>query len=108
VRAPLDAILARYGRDITLSHGGSDSVIRGFLQSARQQDKAAPFAVTTLGTVDDRLWLLLTRAELSAEDTVTCGDGTFTVRTAAPVYLGDTVCHWWAALSPLGQAGTTA
>ena len=87
-------ILRRYGQRAAVNGGET----RAFLQPVRERAKAAPFAVTPLGAVDDRIWLYLGGMELKPGDRVETEDGAFTARSCQPVRLGDETVYWWAAL----------
>ena len=100
----LRAVLNRYGRALTLTHGGTAAAVRGFLQPLSQRSKAAPYAVTALGTADDRRWLLLTGAEVADGDLVACGGDRYTVRTCAAQYIGSELSHWEAVLERAREA----
>lgn len=94
----LDGILARYGREIELSHEGACVRTRAFFQPVTDKNKAAPYDVTSLGSVDDRLWKCITRAELSPGDLVSCGGESYRVQNCAAVYAGRELSHWWGVL----------
>ena len=97
----LNEILERYGQEIEISNStGAAASAKAFLQPSMDKAKAAPYAVTSLGTVDDRQWLCLCRTQLTAGDTVTGEGCRFTVQNSAPCYVGSELSHWWAVLSP--------
>jgi len=95
----LDGILARYGQEIEiLREGEVPRRTKAFFQAITEKGKASPYGVTSLGTVDDRLWKCITRAELADGDLVSCRGGRYRVRTCAAVYVGRELSHWWGIL----------
>ncbi|MCI2057955.1 MAG: hypothetical protein LKJ80_01980 [Oscillibacter sp.] len=94
----MDAILSRYGRELTVLGTAGSRQLKGFLQPLAERQKETPFSVTSLGTVDDRRWILLTREEIRENETVTDGGDTFRAVSCQPVYLGRELSHWWTAL----------
>ena len=54
-----EEVLDRYGQSVTVRRGEETVEAQAFFQPVTQQQEAAPFTVTALGTVDDRLWLYL-------------------------------------------------
>lgn len=100
----LERILARRGADITVRSGGAERAEKAFLQPIRDRSKAVPYEVTTLGSVDDRLWICMTRAALADGDTVAFSGQRFTVRSCVPVYAGDETAYHWAVLENAGEA----
>lgn len=97
-------ILAMYGADITICRDGLETAAKAFFQPVTERDKAAPYAVTSLGAVDDRQWRCLTRAELRDGDTVRWHGAAYEVRTAAAVYAGKELSHWWGILTKRREA----
>jgi hypothetical protein len=91
----LDRILSRYGQTVKVN--GEEA--RAFFQPAREKEKAAPFEVSSLGTVDDRRWTYLGRAELKLGDQVEFQGQAYTVRSCESVRLGDETVYWWASLN---------
>lgn len=96
-----EAVLLRYGREIIIN-GIAEA--RAFLQPVTDRSKAASYTVTSLGTVDDRLWICLGTRAMNPGDTVICGADRFTVRSGEPVYLGAELNHWWAVLTAEQEA----
>jgi len=94
-------ILLRYGQNVTVNDGQKE---RAFLQPVTDRTKTSPYTVTSLGAVDDRLWIYLGTKALEPGDTVTWDDRSFTVRNSEPVGSGTELPHWWAALVPAGEA----
>ena len=92
-------VLRRYGQQVTVETRASRLETRAFLQPVNQKNKAAPFAVTPLGAVDDRLWICLGLTALSPGDRVCWGERRFSVRDSRPWYVGEELSHWWAVLS---------
>lgn len=97
-------VLERYGMDITVCRGLSETAAKAFFQPVAEPDKAAPYAVTSLGDVDDRRWRCLTRTELHDGDTVFCGGTAYQVETVAAVYAGKELSHWWGILTKRREA----
>lgn len=94
MRGMLERILNRYGQETAVNGQWT----RAFVQPEREQDKAAPFAVTPIGAVDDRDWVYLGQRAVAPGDRVETEEGAFTVRSARPARLGGEVVYWWAAL----------
>ena len=101
MRNLLEAILRRYGQELTVN---GDSTVRAFLQPVTDHTKVSPYTVTPLGTVDDRLWIYLGTAAINPGDIVVRGDGSFTVQNSEPVGTGTELQHWWAVLAPAREA----
>ncbi len=101
----LDDILSRYGQEIEiLREGDEPRKAKAFFQAITDQGKASPYGVTSLGTVDDRLWKCITRTELADGDLVSCRGRLFRVRNCAAVYLGRELSHWWGILAQEREA----
>lgn len=101
----LDGILARYGQEIEIFREGDvPREAKAFFQPITDKGKASPYDVTSLGTVDDRLWRCITRVELSDGDLVSCRGALYRVRTSAAVYVGRELSHWWGILSQEREA----
>ena len=100
-----DRVLSRYGREITVIHGTRAAEARAFIQLRTDASDAAPYAVTSLGTADDRRWQCLTRAALADGDTVVCGGVQYRVATCGAVYAGRELSHWWGILTREREAG---
>lgn len=100
----LDGILARYGQEVTVTGTSGTAAARAFLQPVTEHGKAAPFRVTPLGTVDDRFWIYLGRTEVKEGDTVQSGMDRFCVKNSMAVRIGGELSHYWAALTPEGEA----
>lgn len=101
----LERILAAYGQTVTVFRVQEDArTVRAFLQGGRDAGEATPFAVTALGTVDDRTWIYLGTAQVEPGDTVAFAGEKFTVQNSQAVWIGDEISHWWAALTPQKEA----
>ncbi len=91
----LDDILSRYGQEIEILRKGDEPrKAKAFFQAVTDKGKASPYDVTSLGTVDDRLWKCITRTGLADGDLVSCRGVVYRVRTCAAVYLGRELSHW--------------
>jgi len=95
-----DRILRKYGQMVKVN-GGEE---RAFFQPAREGEKAAPFEVSSLGTVDDRRWTFLGRTELKLGDRVEFQGQAYTVRSCESIRLGDETVYWWASLTAQREA----
>ncbi len=95
-----DRILKKYGQTVSVNGWAA----RAFFQPAREREKAAPFEVSSLGTVDDRRWTYLGRAELKLGDRVEFQGQAYTVRSCESARLGDEIVYWWASLSAEREA----
>lgn len=93
----VETLLARYGQEVTVEHGGGRETVRAFLQPVRERDESVP-EITAIGHLDGRLWLYLGRQALETGDTVLWGGRRFRVRGGRPHYIGDALCHWRAVL----------
>ena len=99
----VEEILARYGQEVTVEHGGTAETVRAFLQPVTERDEAVP-EMTAVGWLDGRLWLYLGRAAVEAGDVV-CWDGRrFRARSGRPHHIGGTLCHWRAVLERAREA----
>lgn len=92
--ARLDHIFRKYGQAVTVN----GTAARAFFQPARETEKAAPFAVTSLGTVDNRQWTYLGRTKAGLGDRVEFQGRTYTVRNCEEIRLRDEAVYWWAVL----------
>lgn len=101
-----EEVLARYGQRVTVRRGEEALETRAFFQPVAQRQEAAPFTVTALGNVDDRLWLYLGTQAVESGDTVTWNDQDFRVRSSRPYYVGQVLSHWWAMLEAEREAQT--
>ena len=103
-----DEILRRCGREVTLESGGGQNRVRAFVQHIRKEQTDAPAEPTAFGPADLRRWLYIgpKDAALQAGDKVHCGEESYTVQTAAAVYVGAEQSHWWAVLRPTREVLT--
>jgi len=99
----LAGILALFGRDVRIIHGGQETAAKAFLSPVISAADSAPYAVTDLGTADDRKWRLVTRAALADGDSVACGGNIFRIRSCAPVYVGKEFSHYEGILTKIGE-----
>lgn len=97
-------ILQRYGERVRVETGDGPREVRAFMQPVVQQGKAAPFSMTALGSVDDRLWRYLGQAAVHPGETVEWNGESFTVCTSEPYYAGESLLHWWAILARTREA----
>lgn len=104
MRPGLAGVLVRFGREAVIVHGGVSGGASVFLQPINRRADGAPYQVTSLGTADNRQWLLLTCAPLADDDRVDCGGTAYTVRTCAPVYVGGALSHWRGVLEKRREA----
>lgn len=93
-------ILRKYGQTVKVN----DEVTRAFFQPAREKGKAAPFEVSSLGTVDDRRWTYLGRTQLKPGDHLEFQGQAYAVRSCEGVRLGDKPVYWWASLAAEREA----
>lgn len=89
-------LMERYGHQSTLN--GQDTQV--LLQPVPNNSKAAPYAVTSLGTVDDRLWLCYSVEETCPGDSIVWNGKTFIVRTSEQFVLSDFLSYWRAVMEP--------
>ena len=83
MRPGLAGVLVRFGREAVIVHGGVSGGASVFLQPINRRADGAPYQVTSLGTADNRQWLLL---------------------TCAPVYVGGALSHWRGVLEKRREA----
>ena len=102
----LDRIWAQFAQSAVICHAGNSTEGKVFLQLLPERGDLAPYEVTSLGTVDDRLWLCLSRTELEEGNTLTAAEVTYRVHSCAPVFFGGEVCHWRAILKKERVAAT--
>lgn len=98
-------ILERYGQTVAVHYGGGPvgTPVRAFLQPVTQRREDWRQEVPTpLGVRDQARFLYLGPPEVPLEG---LGDGflewrgrRFQVRVCQPVYVGETLSHWWAVL----------
>lgn len=96
----LDRIFRKYGQDVTVN----GEAARAFFQPARETEKVAPFAVTSLGMADDRRWTYLGRMEVRLGERVEFQGQAYTVRNCEEIRLGDENVCWWAVLTERRKA----
>lgn len=94
-------ILARYGRDMTVyDRTAQETQVRAFFQPVRDRgtEQTVP---SPLGQVKQDRFLYLGPAEtdLDQECRVVVENEVYRVETAQPIYVGETVSHWWAVLT---------
>lgn len=99
-----EEVLDRYGQSVTMRRGEETVEAQAFFQPVTQQQEGAPFTVTALGTVDDRLWLYLGMQAVECGDTVIWNGKNFRVRSSRPYYVGTVLSHWWAMLEAEREA----
>ena len=97
-------VLDRYGQTVTLCRGETEAEIRAFLQPVTEKGEQTPDTATALGWLDGRQWLYLGQAALETGDTLTWKEMTFRVRSCRPYYIGEALCHYWAALEKEREA----
>ena len=106
MKEQFERILERYGQEISVLTDQETVTTRAFMQPAAQKDKAAPFTMTELGAVDDRLWTYLGSVALKERDRIQWGEEQFTVNSCEPYYVGEELVYWWAALERAKEAAT--
>lgn len=99
-------ILNRYGQDVRVytKAAPEGAALRAFVQPMRERgtEQSVP---TPLGQVmqDRFLYLGPPEAALDEECRVEVGGERFRVRAAHPVYVGQSLSHWWAVLTRRAQ-----
>lgn len=91
-------VLERYGQTVTLCRRDGERDVRAFLQPVTEKGERAAEAVTTLGSLDGRLWLYLGREPLEERDALAWNGRRFQVRSCRAFYVGEALSHYWAAL----------
>ena len=97
-------VLDRYGQTVTLCRGETETEIWAFLQPVTEKGERVPDTATALGWLDGRQWLYLGQAALETGDALTWKEMTFRVRSCRPYYIGEALCHYWAALEKEREA----
>lgn len=100
MKSMIDSAFRRYGCEVTVEHGESTGVTRGFVQPITAESGGEPFSVGALGASDRRCWRYLGCAEVRVEqgDHILCGGKRYRARRAEGVRLGEVVTHYWAVL----------
>lgn len=88
----------RYGMTVCVEHAGASVQTKAFVQPLTTETNDAPFSMAPLGAADVRCWRYLGRACAEMGDRVIQGGVRYTVRRAAPVYIGDEIAYYWAVL----------
>ena len=96
--------LERYGQEIALRRGETETTLRAFLQPLTEQGERTPDTATALGWIDGRRWLYLGQESLEIGDVLVWGDMVFRVRSCRPYYIGQALSHYWAALEKEREA----
>ncbi len=96
----LERIFRNYGQTVTVN----GTVERAFFQPVRKMEKAAPFEVTSLGTVDDRRWTYFGRTKAGLGDRIEFQGRIYTVRNCEEIRLGNETVCWWAVLTEQRKA----
>ncbi len=95
-------ILARYGQNVRVYTPSEPEgkVLRAFIQPMRERgtEQSVP---SPLGQVKQDRFVYLGPPEPALDENgrVEVGGECFRVRAAHPVYVGQTLTHWWAVLS---------
>lgn len=100
----IQAVLERYGQNVTVERGGERVADRAFLQPVAERGEQVPGAVTGIGWLDGRLWLYLGRMEVEPGDMLVWNGSRFRVRSSRPYYVGEELLYWWAALEQAREA----
>lgn len=102
MRGTFETLLAKYGQSVTLCrHDGETETIRAFLQPVTERrENWRQTEPSPMGTVRKDRFLCLTGADTPLEDGyLEWRDLRLRVSAAQPIYIGDTVSHWWAILT---------
>ena len=97
-------VLKCCGQQAILRTAAGEAEALVFLQPLAERKEGLPGAVTSIGWVDQRLWLYLGRERVDPGDTVRWNGLSFYVRSSRPYYIGGTLCHWWASLEAAKEA----
>ena len=102
--------LERYGQSVALYYEGAEEAVslKAFVQAIpnRSDEQTVP---TPLGLAPQQRFLYLGDPESALEQLGETGyvlwqGGRYRVRAAHPVYIGNSVNHWWAVLEPLEES----
>ena len=97
-------VLDRYGQTVTLRRRERETPLQAFLQPVTERGEQAPDTATALGWMDRRQWLYLGQTALEVGDVLTWKEMAFRVRSCRPYYIGEALCHYWAALEKEREA----
>lgn len=97
-------VLTRFGQEVTLDRDGDVRTFRAFVQPLRERDETVPETLS-IGWLDQRRWLCLSREPLEAGDVLEWQNRRFRVRSGRPHYIGDQLSHWRAVLERAREAG---
>lgn len=93
-------ILRRYGQEVSLVRDGASVNVRAFLQPLPESRESLPGTPSGIGWVDRRLWCYLGLCQLFPGETLLWNGLRFRVRSCRAFFLGEHLCHHWAALIP--------
>lgn len=97
-----EAALARYGQEVTVYNGTAPEgvAVRAFFQPMRDRGTAQTVP-SPLGQVKQDRFVYLGPAEVTLDDAsrVRVRNELYQVETTQPIYVGETVFHWWAVLT---------
>lgn len=104
-RDTVRGLLGRYGQTVELEweyqsqRTKTKALIQPILEKNRENQQYLP---TPMGVQRLDRYLYLGLAEIAADKgmRVHWGSLCFSVQTAHPIYIGDTLCHWWGVLIP--------
>ena len=95
MRAELERIFAGYGSGIRVERGDMPAyTVAAFLQPTENGGKEFPFAVTALGSVDNRLWVCFTREELREGDRVWFRENCYEAVNCTEVAVAGETVYW--------------
>lgn len=102
MKRALNEAFMRYGRNVSVLHGGEATQTKAFLQLVKRENGEEPFSVTALGAADEQCWRYLGPADAAIVmgDFVQCGKEQYVVRAAGPFYVGAETVYYWAMLHP--------
>ena len=99
-----EAVLARWGQEMTIARGDERLAVRAFIESCGDEEPVT--AKTPLGAVERGRWLYLGSGtqEISRGDGVEWGERRFVVEDAEAVFVGARVSHYRARLRAAKEA----
>lgn len=103
-------LMARYGQQVQVRRDGALTPARAFLRPVtRNRKEERQYLPTPLGLKRKDRFLYLGEPGTGLQaglDQVLWNGTAFQVETAQPIYLGQTLCHWWAVLVPADKEET--
>ena len=103
--AMLEEIFEEFGSFLQILRGGEMlPAVKGFVYPAKNSAKEFPFAVTPLGSIDDRHWVCLTQEALREEDRVWFRNECYEAVNCTEICVMGDAAFWRTVLRPEREA----